>query len=298
MDQPWTERATALVRSARSSARAPGWGYRHDTEPATEPTVLAGLALLATGSDQRQAVQEAARWLVSLQQPDGSVGISASIRAPGWPTPLAVLLWSALQDQVPARRRAVQWLLQRRGKTYEKTADSPLGHDPTIAAWPWVTGTHSWLEPTVMAMLALGTSEHRTHSRMSDGLRYIHDRTIDSSGWNYGNTVVFGTTLRAQPGPTGLALLALSLLEKQPSARVEQGIRYLQTTLPLIGSAVSLCWGLLGLLAWNRPLAGSDRLLEQSFSTARTRPDRAYHAAHALLAAGGQRSLRLLGLEG
>ena len=115
----------------------------------------------------------------------------------------------------PARRdaqeKAVDWLLPSEGTTWNPdVGDQPYGHDPRLPAGPGSTGTHSWLEPTAMAVLALRRAGQAGHQRTRDGERLIRDRAIRSGGWNYGNSTVFGADLRPQPAPTGLALLALA----------------------------------------------------------------------------------------
>ena len=105
-----------------------------------------------------------------------------------------------------------------------------VGHDPTLIGWPWVAETHSWLEPTALAILALCREGLGDHPRVRQGVSLILDRAIPSGGWNYGNRAVFGRTLRPQPGPTGLALLALAARGESTPA-VPAAIDYLHWTL-------------------------------------------------------------------
>ena len=79
----------------RLATQTPG-GYSADGEAASEPTALAGLALLADG--RRHAAKLAADWLVDRQAEDGSIGVSASQSSPCWPTSLAMLVWQAVQS--------------------------------------------------------------------------------------------------------------------------------------------------------------------------------------------------------
>ncbi|HTI52366.1 MAG TPA: prenyltransferase/squalene oxidase repeat-containing protein [Planctomycetaceae bacterium] len=285
----------------------PGWGYRPESPPCAEPTVLASLALLASSTedpgsarehspDCRAALDASAAWLASLQHADGSVGISAALPAPHWSTALALLLWMARDVEPKARRRAADWLLAQQGRAWERPEGTPFGHDTSIPGWAWVEGTHSWLEPTAWAILALERAGHHDHARVTDGRRLIRDRALRSGGWNYGNSQVFGTDLRPQPGPTGLALLALAGSDSPESPPVERGCDYLTRVLPATRAPQSLCWGLLGLAAFDRRPVPAEAWLESAMDKAVTRSDRSVQLAYLLLAAA-PRALVVLGIE-
>jgi hypothetical protein len=102
----------------------------------------------------------------------------------------------------------VQFLLGASGTHWEKKEDSPVAHDPSIRGWAWIEDTHSWIDPTVMALLALEVTGYREHPRFEEGIRMIMDRQLRQGGWNYGNTMVYGQELRPFPDTTGLALTA------------------------------------------------------------------------------------------
>ncbi len=155
-------------RAAGTTGPRGAWGYRDGGSPAVEPTALAGLALLALGGKRRRFTMraaakrrhaaEAAAWLAGLQREDGSVPAVPGPATPGWATPHAMLLWSRLEGFEDRRRRARDWLLsvaRQAGREYAATDRAALGHDPNLIGWSWVAGTHSWLEPTAMAILAL-----------------------------------------------------------------------------------------------------------------------------------------------
>src|SRR5262249_52249430 len=170
-------------------------------------------------------------------------------------------------------RRAAGWLLDERGRTVDP-ADDPghvAGHDTTLVGWPWVAGTHSWLEPTALAVLALGRAGLGAHPRVAEGLRLIRGRAVDAGGWNYGNKAVFGRALRAQPSPTGLALLALAGTGPRDAA-VGRAVAYLARTLPGVRAPVSLGWGLLGLRAWGEAPAGAGDWLAAAYPSGAGRP--------------------------
>lgn len=288
----WVDDALSEILRLRG---ADGWGYRPRTEPYVEPTVLCSLALLAhrdTGPTRQQLAQSA-NWLSAIQQNNGAVGLSESLTYPHWPTPLALLLWTALGTHAEERRRATEWLLATKGEAIRRGPGDPIGHDTTIVGWPWVEHTHSWVEPTSMAILALRRQDLGRHSRVRDGLRLLRDRAIATGGWNYGNNVVFETTLRPRPAPTGLALLAQAGIAPKSDAIV-RAIDYLLRALPSVRSGQSLGWGLLGLSAWGKRPAEADAWLEQAYAEARTRADLAPQLAYLLLAS--PRALSLFGI--
>jgi len=289
----WTSRAQ--VELLRLRDRTGAWGYRKDRGPSVEPTALACLALWSCRSQapeeaRPEAIQRGADWLQTLQKPDGSLGIAASLPNPCWATPHAILLWNALGEYAAARRRAAAWLLQQKGNPIAlegANIGSVVGHDMTLVGWPWIEGTHSWLEPTAMAILALDREGLAYHPRVTEGIRVVLDRALPAGGWNYGNTSVFGRQLRPQPGPTGLALLALAAQPSQHRPRsVDPAIAYLLRTLPEIRAPISLAWGVLGLRAWNATPAAAADWLSASYAQYTGRPDMTTGLGLLLLAQG------------
>jgi hypothetical protein len=269
----WT--GSAQTELLRLRDRTGAWGYRNDRSPSVEPTALACLGLWSCRSHsppeaRRGAIQRGADWLQTLQKSDGSLGIAASLPSPCWATPHAILLWNALEVHAPARRRAAAWLLEQKGNPIAIDAayiGCVVGHDMTLVGWPWIEGTHSWLEPTAMAILALDREGLAYHPRVTEGIRVVLNRALSQGGWNYGNTSVFGRQLRPQPGPTGLALLALAAQASKLRPRsVDPAIAYLLRTLPDVRAPISLAWGVLGLRAWNASPAAAADWLSESYS--------------------------------
>jgi hypothetical protein len=294
----WVDRARKELLALRKPDS--GWAYQPDAAPSVEPTALACLALLSTQNESGSgstfpAVAGAAKWLASLQKPDGSTGISAALAAPGWPTTYAILVWANQGSHPQEVGKATEWLIRARGNTFPQESKDVVGTDSTIAGWSWVEGTYSWLEPTAMAVLALRRQGLQGHSRAQDGLRLIGDRAIASGGWNIGCNTVYGKNLVAQPSETGIALMALSGLQ-QRDGMVERACSYLQRTLPGVRSAQSLCWGLLGLAAWGLRPPEADQWLEQAYGLVVRRPHAAAQLAYLLLASS-DRSLVLLGVK-
>ena len=283
MDDGWIARARrALVSLMVGDA----WGYRRGGPLAVEATALAALGLLATDPEggSRSLASRAADRLAGLQRADGSLGITANLPTPGWATPLASVLWQSLDSHHRARNGAADWLLGERVDTPPRSADGPIvGHDTSIAGWPWVEGTHSWVEPTALALLALDREGRSGHPRAVDGARVLRDRAIASGGWNYGNPAVFGRPLRPQPAPTGLALLALARSGEDRSV-IEPSLAYLREALPKIRASASLAWGLLGLRAWNSTASGRADWLAEAAAGVLPRDDAAPRLGLLLLA--------------
>ncbi len=228
-------------------------GYQPKAAAATEPTALAALALLA--HDRAAAAEPLVQRLLEMQNSDGSLGIDRVQREPGWPTGWAMLAWLAAQkssifapEYVDANWRSKNWILSTVGD-----ADQPddwRGHDTLVRGWPWVVGTHSWVEPTAISLLALKHNGQTQHRRAREGVALLVDRLLVEGGCNYGNTVVFGQTLRPHLEPTGITLLALRG-EHDPSGRLDRSVAYLRRELSENTSTASLCYGLLGLAAQN-----------------------------------------------
>jgi hypothetical protein len=276
----WMELAKDNLLSRRD--RDGAWSYTAGRSPAVEPTVLACLGLLKSrdklpSAVTQQAVQEAALWLLSMQQEDGSLGVSASLHQPGWPTPYAILFWNVLGLAQEQRRRASTWLLAQKGIAGMDVLPGGLGrfgHDRTLVGWPWIAETHSWVEPTALSIIALEAEGLGNHTRVDQGTMVIKDRALPQGGWNYGNTLVFGRELRPQPGPTGQALLALALCAGKGRPRsVDPAIAYLRQTLPTLRAPISLGWGVLGLRAWHACPDAALTWLAESYALYGARPD-------------------------
>jgi hypothetical protein len=290
----WVDRARRELLTRRVPDGS--WGYRDGVSSAVEPTALAGLALLASeegsghppsGTPASEVSREAAAWLAGLQRGDGSLPAAPGPAMPGWATPHAMLLWSRLDGFEDRRRRAREWLVsaQDRPLAYSAKDRTAIGHDATLIGWSWVAGTHSWLEPTAMAVIALCGEGCRDHLRVRRGLSLIVDRAIAGGGWNYGNNIIFGQVLRPQPGPTGMALLALAAGGPSDCVVVPPALDYLRCTLPSIRAAASVGWGVLGLKAHRACPPEAASWLEAAHERCTGRPDATIGLSLLLLAA-------------
>lgn len=233
-----------------SLARQPVCGYVVGGDSFSEPTALAALALLA--NDRHDAASPALNWLATLQTTDGMLGLNHQEPWPHWPTSLALLAWIAADEQSKYTQQiqcAVDWLLSVEGQPVP--ASDAIGHDVTIVGWPWVETTHSWMEPTAWAVLALRAAGYPDHPRVREGERLLVNRLLPAGGTNYGNTYVLGQELRPQVAPTGVTMLALAGTDAS-DPRVPASLAYLENTLGPAEAAISLSWGVLGLAAFDR----------------------------------------------
>lgn len=242
MDRPVNWLPIALDQLAEQ----PVLGYLPGGKPATEPTALAALALAAHG--HLPPAQTAAQWLQDQQTAGGAVGVRAGEAEPGWPTSLAVLAWAAADRHrwTDAIARAVSWLLSHRGKAIPRSPE--FGHNTELIGWAYAENTHSWVEPTSLAVLALCAAGRRDEPALGEAVTLLLDRQLPGGGWNYGNTYVLGQLIRPHLQPTGLALLALATAGTQRSA-IDRSASWLAGQLGPQTPALSLGWSLLGLRA-------------------------------------------------
>jgi hypothetical protein len=287
----------------------PVCGYRCDGTPTVEPTALAALALLAAGRGAQ--AMPALDWLAGAQAADGSLGIDGQTREPCWPTGWALLAWNTAaltpspsperRGERPeakaawsaAARRAMAWMLSVSGRPVGRAeaADQFVGHDTTLQGWPWVVGTHSWVEPTAINLLALYSAGQTGHARCREAVKLLLDRQLPAGGWNYGNTTVFGHVLRAQVQPTGLALAALA---GQPDIRskVLSSIQWLQNMLTQRTTTASLCYALMGLAAHGLWPQEADAWLPSAYRRTMAGHGSPYHVALLVLTAHSRQESR------
>lgn len=259
------------------------------------------------------AENRAIAWLLDQQNPDGSWGVTAEQRRPCWPTGWVVwTLWEAarlrhgdggaaadptttsrVNPVVPSSRRiesavdrAIDWLLRTAGRPIHNAEDDGrfVGHDTRLQGWPWVDTTHSWVEPTAMALLALRRAGRRDHPRYDEAVRLLLDRQLPQGGWNYGNTTVLGNTLRPHVQPSGLALWALAD-EPQIRPRIERSIDYMRQSLSRRTTAASLAFAIMGLAAIDALPNKADVLLAEAANRTLSADAPPYPLALLLLAA-------------
>jgi hypothetical protein len=230
------------------------------------------MALLVSGNkesreDDLRHSRKAADWIAAIQRPDGRLPVSQFLDAPGWTTPYAILFWCALGVHEIERARSIQWLLSIVGTGGDRDpgARGIVGHDGALPGWPWVEGTHSWVEPTAMSVLALSRAGLCQHTRVARATQMILDRALPHGGWNCGNKFVFGCELRPQPVPTAVSLLAL-LSQRNRSEAISRGLEYLQRAIAGLRAPISLGWSLLALRAYGAAPPGAAETLGRAFA--------------------------------
>jgi hypothetical protein len=214
-------------------------------------------AILALAGDpgNRDLLYRARFRLAEDQLPDGRVCISPDHPEAVWPTSLAVFAWHQSPEHRENQARAADFLITSSGTHFPRTADSPSAHDSNIKGWPWIADTHSWAEPTALAMMALKIAGYGDHKRVKEATRLLLDRQLPQGGWNYGNTFVYGQELRPMPLSTGIVLNALK--DQTSLATIQRSLTYLQSRVVSLPTPPSLGWSLLGLGAWRARLETS-----------------------------------------
>jgi hypothetical protein len=278
-------------------AEPQAWGYTPGGAWASETLSLVALAMQAHG--RHGTALQAAEALVGMQQGDGSLPPLAGETEPGWPTAWGVLAWMAVgaEQSAPsdsplarARRRAIDWMLAMHGTAIERNTDH-VAHDTTLIGWPWVAGTHSWIEPTAACLLALRGAGLAGHPRAREAVELLVDRLLPGGGCNYGNTVVLGQTLRPHLQPSGLVLLALAGTADR-DRRLARTVGYVRRSARPTTTAASLSYALMGLAAHGVLPDEAESWLEQAAErTQRQGAMQPRLALCALAASGGSNPL-------
>jgi hypothetical protein len=255
----------ATVETIRDRSRPEG-GFSMFAGESFRPDVTAWavMALEASGNG-RDLTITACQQLARSQLSDGRIPVEVGHPESYWPTSLTLLAWKIVPGFKSEMQSALRFLLTAAGKHWPKKDDyvalHPGAHDTSITGWPWTENTHSWIEPTTLAVLALKVCGHADNKRVLEALRMILDRQLPSGGWNVGNTSVFGKQLRPVPECTGHALCALA--GSTEYTRVKSSLNYLAREAKRIRTPLALAWIIFGLAAWsNRPANARHSILE------------------------------------
>ncbi len=280
-------------------------GYAVGESPSAEPVAMAALACIAQG--WREPAEAACRRLLEAQQADGAVSVLLNTDGPYWTTSLACIAWRRFDIAWPERARpwctdayrlGVDFLLSIRGEKIDPSEN--VGHNTQLVGWPWVVSTHSWIEPTSLALLALRHCGFAEHERAVEAAELIVDRFLPEGGANYGNTIVLGQVLRPHVLPSAMSLVALHRISPLP-VHLSSTLRYLRTELanqPL--ATASLSWAIQAIVSaeWELPVeqwsnfeeAMQTAIVRLSVSTADP------HRCNVLLLASSRRDSPLLDL--
>lgn len=253
-----------------------------------EPVAMVALALQA--HEMHDACRPATDWLAERQNLQGEVGVMHLHNDPGWNTPWAMIVWHQSPEREAYRGQlelATQWLLGAKGKVLEP--DNDLGHNVQLVGWSWAPNTHSWIEPTSAAVLALRTVGLAGHERTLEGIQLLVDRQLPAGGCNYGNTFVLGQLLRPHVQPTGIAMAALAG-SIDPNGRLIRSLGWLKRQLSGSTTCSSLAWGLLGLAAHQQLPSAADEYLDAVAHRQMMSENSPYKMAMLLLASAASRS--------
>ncbi len=197
--------------------------------------------------------------------PDGSWPvILGDDQAGAYVTSLAIIALRDLVRAIPARLRAIHWLLNCAGKESNwiwkwkfRTADRHVRFDPDKYGWPWFPDTISWVVPTAFAILALNQSpcscdgRQGISLRVDRGVQMLFDRPCPSGGWNAGNGVVYECPMAAHIDDTAIALLALRDQNNTQWCKVPYSTW--SVVAPALAAPWSRAWANLALAAHRRP---------------------------------------------
>lgn len=202
--------------------------------------------------------------LATFQLVDGRVSLSPEHTETSWPTSLAALAWQNSLVHQANHNRAVHFLLNSSGKHWKKKPNSVLAHNPSLRGWAWIDNTHSWVETTALAIIALHNAGYETHPRLHEATNMLLDRQLSQGGWNYGNTKVFGSELRPSPEDTGAALSAL--IGRVARSDIAHSLDYLIAECPRLRTPIALGWSLLGLNAWEQTPSSAPEWIQETLS--------------------------------
>ena len=250
------------------------------------------LGLIVTGGAFVEA-RRAAAWLVEQRRVNGDVPAVPGTSTPGWTTPHALLLWQRLDGFTSPRRLARDWLLSVKGKPIPVARGSPgpgPRHDLDRLALgsrnAFLAGADRPGDPRTQRR---GMPQPSPGAAGGEGPRRSRDPRRRLELWEQRR---LRPGARTQPGPTGLALLALSALEMTTHPVVAPAIAYLRHVVPTTRAAASVGWGVLGLAAHDACPSEADAWLDQAHARCVSRPDATAGLGLLLMAAAAEADRR------
>lgn len=236
----------ALLRRAGPDG---AFAVAEDSASRPDATAWAAMALSAVGV-AGEKVAAARSSLVAAQLPDGRVPVLPGRPEAAWPTTLALLAWLPDPAFAAPAAQAAAWLVGHPGSHWvrRESEKAIVAHDTNLRGWAWIDGTHSWVEPTSLAMLALSATAAPPREALDEAVRLLLDRQLPDGGWNYGNTRVFRNTLLPVPESTGHALAALG--GQVAATAVAASLDYLAGPQCAVPTPLAAAWRAFGLGAY------------------------------------------------
>jgi hypothetical protein len=225
----------------------------------SDTTAWALLALRACEYDKK-GLDQVGKYLQLFQLEDGRVVLDRLDKRSIWVSYVSVLAWQGDAVFGPSVEKTISFILTTSGETLF-FKNSIMGHDTRLKGWPWIEGTHSWVEPTVLAMLALKSAGLERHPRYLEGMKLLKDRELSSGGWNVGNTKVYGTELRPSSESTGMVLTLLN--RNGEDNKYTAATSYLRAFIRPDTGPLSLAWALMGVGSENDLMILEEALLVQ-----------------------------------
>lgn len=284
--RPWYERLAGFQGADGGVSGKEGGINRGDS------TAWGALAFRAWGGDVR--ADRACEALAGFQGGDGRVSVIPRLPDSQWVTPLALLAWRGSEAHGKHADRAIEFLLSTTGVHYMNPSPEITPRRTDLRGWPWISDTHSWVEPTGVVIIALRAAGHGTHDRIGEAVEMMLDRQLPSGGWNTGSTVIFGKELRPATETTGIALCALAGLVGRE--RVSRSLDWLRERVARDRSPLSLGWAVFALSAWGEPPPNRSAMILESLD--RDQRPGAYDSSELALLLVAERGGDRIGLHG
>jgi hypothetical protein len=246
-----------------------GWAYLRGRRSRLEPTCWAVLALAHTGgqitADVLRHWPRENGWIADVPSAPPNVAFNAIVAL----TVLQTATDTAEVDPLIAR------LIAAKGETYAHS--DVLRQDNGLAAWPWIQGTISWVEPTAWCLMVLKQRRVRGRSiagldqRIEIGERMLIDRVCREGGWNYGNSRVYESDLLPHVPTTALGLLAMQ--DRRTHPIVQRSLARLRADVETEQSPLALSLATICLRVFGEPMVEAERTLADLCERRRTVPD-------------------------
>ena len=255
-----------------------GWGAGKGKRSNTEATAFALMGLSTVGDQSLgKSIDQGLKWLTDRQHSDGSWPLTAQLKEGSWTTAIAILSLPLVETHRQRALRGADWLLRQEGRVRWLTSilyrwvpqKMAAQLNPDLIAWPWTTGTSSWVEPTAYALIALkklrpNLQEKNAEERIYQGELMMYDRMCEGGGWNSGPCKILGENMWPYPDITALALIALQ--DRQTTEANQRSFQALRKMLAEVESGFTLSWSILCLSLYGEDVAEWRKLLARNYA--------------------------------